>query len=169
MLSILSDMYEKPSANNKVHLMKKLFNLKMEEGASMVAHINEFNTIVSQLTSVEINFDDEIRALILLASLPNSWEPMRVAVSNYIDKTKMQFNDVRDQILAEEVRRIDSGEGTSLRSALNLDNRGRGRSVEKNSNRWRGRSKSRNGKDKNNFEKKLKCWSCGETGHLKKN
>ena len=29
LIKALSGMYEKPSANNKVHLMKKLFNLKM--------------------------------------------------------------------------------------------------------------------------------------------
>jgi hypothetical protein len=28
----LSDMYEMPSTSNKVFLMKKLFNLKMQEG-----------------------------------------------------------------------------------------------------------------------------------------
>ena len=32
LMAALSGMYEKPSANNKVHLMKKLFNLKMAEG-----------------------------------------------------------------------------------------------------------------------------------------
>jgi hypothetical protein len=69
----LPSIYEKLSANNKVHLMKKLFNLKKAEGASM-AHLNEFNTITNQLSSVEIDFDDEICALIILASLPNSWE-----------------------------------------------------------------------------------------------
>ena len=60
-------MYEKPSANNKVHLMKKLFNLKITEGTPVTQHLNEFNTIINQLLSVEIDFDDEIRALILLA------------------------------------------------------------------------------------------------------
>ena len=34
--------------------------------------MNEFNTIINQLSSIEIDFDDEIRALIVLASLPNS-------------------------------------------------------------------------------------------------
>ena len=73
-MKALSGMYEKPSANNKVHLMKKLFNLKMAENASIAQHLNEFNTITNQLSSVEIDFDDEIHALIVLASLPNSWE-----------------------------------------------------------------------------------------------
>ena len=33
LMKALSGMYEKPLANNKVHLMKKLFNLKMVENA----------------------------------------------------------------------------------------------------------------------------------------
>ena len=33
LMKALSGMYEKPSSNNKVHLMKKLFNLKMVENA----------------------------------------------------------------------------------------------------------------------------------------
>ena len=72
LMKALSGMCENTSANNKVHLMKKLFNLKMAENASVAQHLNEFNTITNQLSSVEINFDDEIRTLIVLASLPNS-------------------------------------------------------------------------------------------------
>ena len=75
-------MYEKPLANNKVYLMKKLFNLKKAKGTLTVQYLNEFNTITSQLSTVEIEFNDEVRALILLASLPNSWEAMRMVVSN---------------------------------------------------------------------------------------
>ena len=86
LMKALSDMYEKPYANNKVHLMKKLFNLKMAENASVAQHLNEFNTITNQLSSVEIDFNDEIRALIVLTSLPNSWEAMRMAVSNSTGK-----------------------------------------------------------------------------------
>ena len=75
-------MYEKPLANNNVYLMKKLFNLKKAKGTLVVQHLNEFNTITNQLSTVEIEFNDEVRALILLASLPNSWEAMRMVVSN---------------------------------------------------------------------------------------
>ncbi|RVW60263.1 Retrovirus-related Pol polyprotein from transposon TNT 1-94 [Vitis vinifera] len=125
LMKALSGMYEKPSANNKVHLMKKLFNLKMAENASVAQHLNEFNTITNQLSSVEIDFDDEIRALIVLASLPNSWEAMRMAVSNSTGKEKLKYNDIRDLILAEEIRRRDAGETSGSGSALNLETRGR--------------------------------------------
>ena len=51
---------------NKVYLMRRLFNLQIFEGGSVVDHVNEFNMIVSQLSSVEINFEDEINTLILM-------------------------------------------------------------------------------------------------------
>ena len=107
-MKTLSSMYEKPSANNKVYLMKKLFNLKKAEGTSIAQHLNEFNTITNQLSTVGIEFDDEVRALILLASLPNSWEARRMTVSNSAGKNKLKYDDIRDLILSEEVCRRDA-------------------------------------------------------------
>ena len=88
LMKVLSSMYEKLSTNNKVHLIKKLFNLKMVEGTLVAQHLNEFNTITNQLSSVEIDFDDEIHVLIVLASLLNSWEAMRMTVSNFTRKRR---------------------------------------------------------------------------------
>ena len=120
-MKALSGMYEKLSANNKVHLMKKLFNLKMAENALVAQHLNEFNTIINQLSSVEIDFNDEIRALIILASLLNKWEAIRMAVSNSIGKEKLKYNDMRDLILAEKICRRDGGETSGSGFALNLE------------------------------------------------
>ena len=94
LMKALSSMYENPSTNNKMHLMKKLFNLKMAENALVAQHLNEFNFITNQLSSMKIDFYDEIRALIVLASLPNSWEAMRMVVSNSIGKEKLKYNDI---------------------------------------------------------------------------
>ena len=38
----------------------------------MDKHLNEFNTIMTQLQSVGIDFDDEFKALVILSSLPES-------------------------------------------------------------------------------------------------
>ena len=53
-MKAFSSMYEKPLANNKVYLMKKLFNLKMAKNTSIEQHLNEFNTITNQLSFVEL-------------------------------------------------------------------------------------------------------------------
>ena len=94
LMKALFSMYEKPLANNEVHMMKKLFNLKMAENALVAQHLNGFNTIKNRLSSVKIDFNDEIRALIVLASLPNSWKAMRMAVSNSTGKEKLKYNDI---------------------------------------------------------------------------
>ena len=74
--------------------MKKMFNLKMAENVLVAQHLNEFNTITNQLSSIKIDFDDEIRALIVLASLPNRCEAMKMAVSNFTGKEKFKYNDI---------------------------------------------------------------------------
>ena len=43
LLKALSNMYEKPSAMNKVYLMRRLFNLRMSKVGYVADHINEFN------------------------------------------------------------------------------------------------------------------------------
>jgi acyl-activating enzyme 14 len=101
-MEALSGMYKKSLANNKVQLMKKLFNLKMTESTSVTQHLNNFNSITNQFLFVEIEFDDEICALILLASLSSNWEGMRTTVSNSAGKSKLKYKDIRDLILAEE-------------------------------------------------------------------
>ena len=44
----------------------------MYEGEYVADHINKFDMIVSQLSSVRINFEDEIKALVLMSFLPES-------------------------------------------------------------------------------------------------
>ena len=60
LIKTLSGMYEKPSANYKLHLLKRLFNLKKAEGTPVAQYLNEFNMITNQLSWVKIEFDDEV-------------------------------------------------------------------------------------------------------------
>ena len=71
-MKVLADTYEKTPASKKLHLMRHLFNLKMIDGTRFSHHVNKFNGIISQLSSIEISFDDEILAPIMLSSLLES-------------------------------------------------------------------------------------------------
>ncbi|GJR46899.1 retrovirus-related pol polyprotein from transposon TNT 1-94 [Tanacetum coccineum] len=65
---------KKPSASNKMFLIRQLVNTKIKEGASVVDHGNEFKSILSRLVLVVIKFDDEVHAMFLLSSLlESSW------------------------------------------------------------------------------------------------
>ena len=163
LMESLATMYEQPSAVNKVHLMKKLFNLKMAEGCSFTKHLSEFHTIVDQLTSVGIPFEDEIQALLVLSQLPDSWAGSVTAISNSTGKEKLKLNEVVSMVLSEEVRRKSSEVGTSgSGTALNIEQRGR--SQKKGQNRDRSKSKKR----AQSAVRPIKgaCWNCGQTGHM---
>jgi len=73
--------------------MKKLFNLKMADCGSVNKHLNEFNTLTSQLESIEINFDNEIRAMVLLYSLPEIWDGLVMTISNFCGTRTLKFDD----------------------------------------------------------------------------
>nr|KYP32301.1 Retrovirus-related Pol polyprotein from transposon TNT 1-94 [Cajanus cajan] len=157
-LQTLADMYEKPSAMNKVMLMKKLFKLQMEERKSVADHLNDFNQLTTQLASVNIEFDDEVKALILLSSLPDSWDVVVTSVSTSSGKEKMKFDNIRDMMLNEETRRNQAGGSSG--SALHTESRGRPDTRGK----FRGRSKS---KGRNKGKKEMVCWNCEKPGHMK--
>ena len=65
----LSGLYETQSAASQVYWLKKLVDLKMKEGTPMSNHLNEFNTIYSQLSAQGVKFDEPVRAMFLLITL----------------------------------------------------------------------------------------------------
>eukprot|EP00253_Pinus_taeda_P006955 PITA_06955 len=138
LIKALEKLYEKPSASNKVFLMKRLFNMKMLEGGSVADHLNDFNTITK------------------------SWNGLVMAISNSVSgSSTLKFDDVVGAILGEEMRQKSSGETSG--NALSVELRGRemerGKSLGYRSKSRKGRSKSRSG---------IVCWKCGKKGHLKK-
>ena len=55
--------------------------------------------IVSQLNSVDINFEDEIKPLILMSSLLESWDTVVAAISSSRGYEKIKFDEIRDVVL----------------------------------------------------------------------
>jgi hypothetical protein len=104
LMDTLAKLYEKPSASNKVFLMKRLFNMNMSEGGSIANHLNEFNMVTNKLNSVKVDFDDEFMALLILCSLPESWNGLVMVVSNFVSGSNtLKFDDVVGVILSQEM------------------------------------------------------------------
>jgi hypothetical protein len=162
-MDAMAKLYEKPSTFNKVFLMKILFNMKMLVGGSIVDHLNEFNTVTNQLSFVKMDFDDEVRALLILCSLTESWNGLVMVVSNSVSGSNtLKFDDVVGVIHSEEMRRKSTGETSG--NVLNMDNKGRQKDRGKGS---RNRGNSRKGRSKSKLGK-IECWNCGKKGHMKK-
>jgi len=102
---ILSNMYEKTFASNKVFLICQLVNTKMQEGTTVIDHVNEFNSLLLRLVSMDIKFEDRVQVLLLLSSLPDSWSRTITTITSISGTTKLTFEGIRDLILNEDVRR----------------------------------------------------------------
>ena len=61
------------SLRNMLLLKKKLYGLKIAEGSALDQHINMFNKIISDPNQVDVKFEEEDMTLILLNSLPKSY------------------------------------------------------------------------------------------------
>ena len=133
----LRGLYERKIAQNKTFIDRKLVNLKLKEGKSVAEHLSEFQDLVNQMVTMKLVIDDELQALLLLSSLPYSWETLVVSLSNSAPNGVLQLAMVKNSLLNEETRRKDMGKDIAY--ALVTENRGRSKSRSSN-----GRGKSRN-------------------------
>jgi len=108
--------------------------------------------------SMGIKFDEEVQALLLLLSLPDSWSGTVTTVTNSAGSDGFTFEKIRDFIFGEDVQRRSSGELSSeslyvIRGKKNIRDSG-------SKNKRRSQSKTRDCSS-------VTCWNCNEVGHFR--
>ncbi|KAF3652829.1 hypothetical protein FXO38_15906 [Capsicum annuum] len=116
-----------------------------------------------QLSGMGVKFDKEIQGLWLLNTLPDSWETLRVSLTNSTPSGIVTMEYVKSGVLNEEMRRRSqaSSSSSSHSDVLVTEERGRNKSRDSN-DRDKSRSKSRS-KFKN-----VTCDYCNKKGHIMK-
>ena len=112
--------------------------MRMKEGTKSADHLNVFNSLIFQLSSMDVKIEDEDKAVNLLCTLPKSWGQVVSSIS-LITIDILEFDNVVGALLSEELRKKTSLEISSLEA---LVVRGRSREREENS-RGTSRSKSK--------------------------
>ncbi|MCO5555218.1 hypothetical protein L7F22_008762 [Adiantum nelumboides] len=120
--------------------MRKLFNLRMKESASVASHINDFDSLFAQIHAQQINIDDELKAIFLLCSLPPSWDIFCTAVSNSAPNAHYVQKDGKQR---------------------------KGRSWNRESKKEGNRDASK-GRSKSPGHRNVQCHYCDKFGHIKK-
>ena len=160
----LESMYERKTAQNKVTLIRRLVNLKYKNGHSVAEHTSDFQGLVNQLNAMKMKIEDELQALLLLSSLPDSWDTLVISLSNSAPNGNLTMDMVKDSLFNEEARRKEQGI-SSESEALVTENRGRGKNREP-----KGRGKSKGGsQSRGKSSERRKCYHCGKEGHMKRN
>ena len=70
----LENMYMTKSLANILYIKKKMLSLRMIEGESLNEYIDEFNKVYDELETIDEGLSDESKALLLISSLPKSYE-----------------------------------------------------------------------------------------------
>jgi hypothetical protein len=76
----------------------------MKESDSITANLNDNEATISQLSAQGMTIDDELKALLLMSSLPPSWETFVTTVCN-ASATAVKYSETMSSILSEEARR----------------------------------------------------------------
>ncbi|GJW00834.1 retrotransposon protein, putative, ty1-copia subclass [Tanacetum coccineum] len=154
--SKLETLYMTKSLANKLYLKKKLYTFYMPAGRKISEHIDEFNKIILDLANIEVKFKDEDLDLLLLNSLPASYEHFvdtllygREALTLEGVMATLNSKEIKEKSKAKE----DDGEGLYVRGRI--DRR------DSRQSRGKSRSKSRGGRPK--------CYFCQSEDHLKRN
>ncbi len=71
---------------------------------SISKHLNEFNKIICQLTSIGSKLEEEDKALILLSSLPSSYEHLMTTLLYGNDSIDLE--EVTITLLSNEMRKM---------------------------------------------------------------
>ena len=100
----LSDTYEKTVAAMKIYLIRCLYNLRMKESDSVQAHLNDHKSINSQILAQGMTIEDEIKALLLMSSLPPSWETFVTTMCNTL-ATVVKYFEITSSTLSKDTRR----------------------------------------------------------------
>ncbi|KAJ4703555.1 Retrovirus-related Pol polyprotein from transposon TNT 1-94 [Melia azedarach] len=108
-------LYMTKSLTNKLFLKQRLFSLRMQEGMPLRDHLDQLNTILLELRNIDVKVEDEDAALILLVSLPLSYE--NFVQSFIVGKDTVSLEEVRSSLHTRELRHKATGTGADNQAA----------------------------------------------------
>ena len=99
----LESLYMTKSLTNKIFLKRKLYTLRMTDGSKIHDHLNTFNDLVCQLTSVDAKLDDEKRETTFFCTFPYSWDHL-ITSKSFSNSESFDYDTIVGALLVEEKR-----------------------------------------------------------------
>jgi len=75
----------------------------MKEGTTVLEHLNFFNKVISELLAVDVKIHEEDKALILLSSLPKSYD--HIVTTRLYGKETLILEEVTSTLLSNEIKK----------------------------------------------------------------
>jgi len=142
------------SLTNKIRMKERLYTFRMAEGSHVQKHLNEFNSILVDLESLDVKIEDEDKAIFLVMSLLPSYKHFK-EIMIYSNSNTISFEDVKSNLLSKEKFDLDIHADSTERLVVRCKTTEKG-----NGNRSKNCSKS-----KNHHVGKT-CNYCGKLDHI---
>src|ERR1044072_2177806 len=158
----LESLYQAKTLTSKIYAQQAFYGLRMQEGDDLVNHLTVFNNALAEVTRLGIKVDDDVKAVVLLCSLPPSYAHLVTTLTYGKDTVKLHV--ISSTLLAHEQRSRGVEEGGSSGDGLFVKgdaDRGRGKERGDSSRKKKKRFKS---KDRS----KAECFACKQIGHWKR-
>lgn len=146
----LESTYQSKGPARKATLLKRVALSRMRESENVRAHLNDFFDAVAKLKEIGVPIGDELLAILLLYSLPDSYETFRCAV------------ETRDELPKPEILRVKIIEESESRKSKE-DNKDQCNALYAKKEQ---QQKSRQQRMKQNSGG---CFKCGRNGHYARN
>jgi hypothetical protein len=155
----LKELYESKGPARKATLLKQLIMSKMNEGETMKNHLNNFFNIIDKLEEMELKIVDDLVTILLLYSIPDSYENFRIAIES------------RDELPKPETLKIKLTEEYEARKSRENQNSPGALLIKKCYKKEDGPKSSKENLRKNNFKEafRFKCHYCKKIGHKAEN
>ena len=137
----LEDKYMTKSIENRLYLKKKLFRFQYKKGISMIEHLDNYNKILTDLQNLDVEISDEDKALLLLNSLPDTYEHLTTTL--LYGKDEVKFIDVSNALVNNEYRKKDQLDHRDSTSEALTVARGRTNNIRSRVPSERGKSHSK--------------------------
>ncbi|WVZ89020.1 hypothetical protein U9M48_035482 [Paspalum notatum var. saurae] len=167
----------------KVHsLVNRFLSTKMCEGNFVNEHINKLYVLAEELKIAGYPFQEEVQVMVVLNSLPDSWEQFKMSFCH--SERAFNMRNLRHHLLLDEDRKLSQGKNkSSNNSELHLGeeryNNGNKKGWQKRKAKGDLRDKLNKKRDRDNHgnydtyqrndnnKKNFACHNCGKTGHFR--
>jgi len=148
----LKSLYMTKSLAHWQFLKQQLYSFMMVESKTIMEQLTEFNKILDDLENIEVQLEDEDKAILLLCALPRSFESFKDTML-YGKEGTVTLEEVHVALRTKELTKSKD---------LRIHENGEGLSVS------RGNGGGRGNRRKSGNKSKSKCFNCHKMGHFMK-
>ncbi|XP_061720001.1 uncharacterized protein LOC133527129 [Cydia pomonella] len=152
----LQNIHASKGPAKKATLLKELLLRKLDEGGDLREHVMRFFDVVSQLADMDIEMHDDLISIMLLYSLPSSFDNFRCAIES---------RDALPKPDALKIKILEEEHSRNVKESVDKALLVKGKRSSKPKKQIEHRQHAYDAPEQANSKIKYKCFKCHQHGH----